>query len=97
MVTFELIFPEHFENQEWEIEAKGWLEDVVIKLEGQCYRLSIFDPTRLQQEAQSEHARGNIFFEPNLIVVAAVSRAEIRRAVQLLIAQGRIKELISSN
>ena len=55
--------------------------------------MSFYDPVRLGQEIQSEVERGSIFFEPNLVVVKSVTRADMERAAEFLALSGQAASL----
>lgn len=90
-VTIE--FPSGFDDYEWEVEAKGWLQGVVATIDGRRYPLTFYDPTRLSQDIEEELARGTGFFEPNVFVVRSVDREHIESAVAAVVATGRHKAL----
>jgi hypothetical protein len=82
-------FPEGFEDCAWEVEAKGWLQGVVAIIDGRRYALTFYDPTRLSQDIEEELRRGVEFFEPNLVVVRSITRAQIESSVAAIVATGR--------
>lgn len=82
-------FPEDFEDYAWEVEAKGWLQGVVVVIDGRRYPLTIYDLTRLAQDVEEEVGSGETFFERNLVVVSSVTREHIEAAVAALVSSGR--------
>jgi hypothetical protein len=89
MTEHRLEFPEGFEDYAWEVEAKGWLHGAVAIIDGRRYLLTFYDPIRLSQDIEDELSRGAAFFEPNLIVVRSVTRAELESSVAAIVATGR--------
>ena len=57
---------------------------MVVADDGRSFSLSFYDFTRLRQEIADEVTRNGFFAEPNLIVVASVTRSHIQEAVHRL-------------
>lgn len=93
MSNIRLEFPPGFEDYEWEVESKGWLQGVVAVVDGRRYPLTFYDQTRLSQDIEEELMRGPGFFEPNVIVVRSVTRGHIESSVAAIVATGRHKAL----
>ena len=93
MSSIHLEFPPGFEDYEWEVEAKGWLQGVVAVVDGRRYPLTFYDQTRLSQDVEEEIKRGPGFFEPNVIVVRSVTREHIESSVAEIVTSGRHKSL----
>jgi len=93
MSTFSFVLPEDFEDYEWEVKAKGYFSESRMMFSGKDYRLNFYDVVRLRQEIESDLQRGGVFFEPNLVVVESVTRADMQRAVALLVQSGRVTSL----
>ena len=72
---------------EWEVESKGWLQGVVVELaSGFRYPLFFYDPVRLAQDLEGVDGRPALCIaEPGLVVVPAVTRDAIERAVGELV------------
>jgi hypothetical protein len=85
MSSFSFDLPADFAEHEWEAEAKGWISEARLTVSGKQYRLHFFDPARLGQEIQDELECGRVFFEPNLVVVQSVTKANMERAAALLV------------
>jgi len=85
MSSSTLVFPEDFRDYEWEVEAKGYFSEAKLSASGKNYRLNFFDRVRLRQEIEDELGQGRVFFEPNLVVVNSVTRAEMERAAEVLV------------
>jgi hypothetical protein len=95
MAGYSLIFPEHFDEYEWEVTSKGWFRHALLNVSGKDYRLIFYDPVRLCQTIEDELQRGCAFFEPNLIIVRSVNRSNMERAVELLVGSGQTSSLIA--
>lgn len=85
-------FPDGFDDWAWEVEAKGWFAGVVAVIEGERFPLTVYDPVSLAQDVQAELVAGGPFAEPNLVVVPAVTRANIEAAVRALVGRGGWRE-----
>ncbi|MHC4049052.1 hypothetical protein [Bradyrhizobium sp. 25ACV] len=84
MSDFSLDFPADFADYEWQLEAKGWFSQSLLIVAGKRYRLNFYDPVRLRQEIEDMLAKGEAFFEPNLVVVRSVTRASMEGAAAQL-------------
>ena len=94
MSMFSFDLPADFAEYEWEVEAKGWFSDARLTVSGKQYRLNFFEPARLGQEIQDELERGRAFFEPNLVVVQSVTKANMERAAALLVELDQVASLV---
>jgi hypothetical protein len=94
MSHFSFDLPSDFAEYEWEVETKGWFSDARMIVSGKRYRLSFYDPARLGQEIESELQRDGAFFEPNLVIVRSVTRANMERAAVLLAQSSRAACLV---
>jgi hypothetical protein len=90
-----LELPDDFEDYGWEVEAKGWFSEARVIASDARYRINFYDPARLSQEIQDELASGRIFFEPNVIIVRAVTRANMERAAEELVRSCRVSLLLA--
>jgi hypothetical protein len=95
MTDHSLIFPEGYDEYALEVESKGWFGDAKLSFSGRLYRLTFYDPARLAQEIDSEIQRGHSFFEPNLVVVKALTRSNMEHAANQLIELGSVGSLIA--
>ena len=84
MRNFSLIFPDDFDDYAWEVEAKGWLNDVILETNGQKFRIMFYDLARLSQDIESALAINAAFVEKNVVVVPHVTRLAIEQAVQFM-------------
>jgi len=90
-----LTFPDGFADYESEVESKGWFADARLTSSGKSYRRHFYDPVRLRQEIEGELQRGNIFFEPNVVVVQSVTRRNMEKAAALLVQSGNASSLLA--
>ena len=86
-------YPPGFDDYAWEIEAKGWLGNIVAIIQGTRYTLNVFDATRLAQEIHHDLQVGHMFVERNLVVVGSVNRASIESALEEIVHKGRVGDL----
>lgn len=94
MTSYKIMFPEYFDDYAPEIEAKGYFADLVIEAEGKRYRPVFYDTVRFRQECEDHLTRGAAAFaEPNVVIVAAVTRDHIEAAV-LELARAEFRALI---
>jgi hypothetical protein len=92
MSSFSLDLREDFADHEWESEG----ERLVRPSAANCVREAVlYDPVRLRQEIESELERGEVFFEPNLVIIQSVTRANMERAAALLVESGQIAALVA--
>jgi hypothetical protein len=94
MSSFSLDLPEDFAEYEWQAEVKGWFSGARLTVSGKQYHLTFYDPVRLGQEIESEFERGRVFFEPNLVIVQSVTRANMERAAALLVESNQVASLV---
>jgi len=94
MSSFTLVLPEDFQDYAWEVEAKGWFSLAKLSASGKSYRLNFYDGVRLQQTIEDGLERGGVFFEPNLVVVSSLTRANMERAAEVLV-QSALESLIA--
>jgi hypothetical protein len=95
MSNVAFVLPADFDDYEWEVKAKGWFSEARMSVSGKTYRLSFYDAVRLGQEIESELQRGSVFFEPNLVVIQAVTRSDMERAAELLVQSGHVASLVA--
>lgn len=79
-----LVLPEGFADFAWEVEAKGVLADVEVRVAGRVAQVTFYDPDRLQQDIESELRAGRNLVVNRLVVVRRVSVAEMQAAVNSL-------------
>ncbi|WP_051379589.1 hypothetical protein [Bradyrhizobium murdochi] len=94
MSGFSFDLPADFADYEWEVETKGWFSEARIIVSGKRYRLNFYDPVRLSQEIESELQRDGAFFEPNLLIVQSVTRANMEQAAALLVQSSQVACLV---
>jgi hypothetical protein len=88
--TYELIYPDGYEERSWEYKAKGWVSGVVLSYKGEEYVLNVYELERLRQDIEDELQGSPVFFESNLIVVSSVDKSSIQAAIERLIGRGEI-------
>jgi|SRR5580704_4082869 hypothetical protein len=76
-------------------EAKGYFPGAQLTVSGKRYDLMFYDPVRLRQDVESELERGEVFFEPNLVIIQSVTRANMERAAALLVESGQVASLVA--
>jgi hypothetical protein len=95
MSEYFLELPDDFADYAWELEAKGWFPEAFLNVSGKRYRIMFYDPLRLAQEIESEHERGNVFFEQNLVIVKRVTKSSMEEAVENLVQSNRVPWLLA--
>ena len=93
--SYELNLPSDFNDYEWEVESKGWFENVHLSFSDKQYKLNFYNPDRLNQETEGEIDSSSYFFEQNLIVIRPVNTQNMRIAVEGLISSSQITQLKS--
>ena len=88
LISYDIKFPEGFHKYAWEVEAKGWLPDILITINHHHYRVTFYDPTRLAQDVESELRGCPAFFQSNLVVVSHVTPACMESAIASIVAAG---------
>jgi hypothetical protein len=97
---YRVLFPDWYdERAEAEAEDKGWLQGVRVELaDGGRYPVHFYDPVRLAQDlAEEAKWGGTCVAEPGLIVVSAVTRDGIRKAVDQLLLTDYFTHLRDEN
>ena len=94
MSNFLFVLPSDFADYEWEVISKGCFSEAWMTVSGKHYRLNFYDAVRLGQEIESGLENGEVFFEPNLVVVRSVTRANMERAAEQLVQSGQIASLM---
>jgi len=97
---YKLIFPKDFdERAEYEAEERGLLDYVKVQLGNQyTYDVCFFTPARILVELDLIRQAGeDCFAEPGLIVIPAITRPEMEKAVAFLAKSGYFKRLQPSN
>ena len=93
MTDYVLSFPPDFDGYAWEVEAKGYFSLAVLTVRGKRYCINFYDPVRLQQTIDDQ--RDGIYFEPNLVVIASVTRVNMEKAIERLVRSGNVSELVA--
>jgi len=87
------------ERTEWEIQQKGWFEQVVVRLpDGSTVPICFWDPIRLKQDLEADLKSGrSCIAEPGMIVIPQVTVKNMQAAVEELYNRGyfdRLKSLV---
>lgn len=88
MIPYDLEFPEYLSGYEVETEAKGYLVDLKVSTENAVFDLTVYDPVRLAQELSDDISSVGYFAVGNVLVVPAVTREGISRAVERMARSG---------
>ncbi len=93
---FTVEFPSDYDaRSEHETPSRGYLSEVVVRLEDGCrYQLFFMDMFRLQQELTDNIRDGQPYFsEPNLVVLPYVTTESVRQAVEGMVKEGLLQDL----
>ncbi|WP_157631965.1 hypothetical protein [Catelliglobosispora koreensis] len=85
-MRYEIVYPEVLKDDYdfWEVEQKGWMDvDVVYGV--RRIQVTFYDINRLTLEARKALSSNGFFAENPIVVVAAVTRANIEEAVRRLV------------
>jgi len=93
MSAYSLVLPADFADHEWEVSAKGCFPNAPVVIGRKRYRVNFYDAVRLGQEIESGLESGRVFFEPNLVIVRSVTRAEMEAAMDQLVQFGQVTSL----
>jgi hypothetical protein len=77
----QIAWPDGFDEFAWEVQAKGYLREVVVTTHGRRYSLDFYDNVRLAQDVEEDLALQHIAVLTNVIVVPLVTRQAIEAAV----------------
>lgn len=66
---------------QFEVEAKGYLQNVTLRFLTRDYKLIFYDPVRLEQDILEDLKIKKSFFASNLIVVESVNIEHINNAI----------------
>lgn len=93
----DLQFPNGWDERiEFEAEARGYYDNVVVKLDnGGSYKLCFYDPVRIAQDLGRSQEFGEVCIaEPGLVVVPTVNLQSIKDAVSQLHERGYFKSIL---
>lgn len=79
---------------QFEVEAKGYLQNVILRFLNRDYKLTFYDPIRLEQDILEELKIGKYYFASNLIVVESVNIEHINDAIMGMIRNGDVIHLL---
>lgn len=89
--TCELLLPADFDARaEYEAEQRGLLDYVKIRFtDGSTYSVCFFTPSRIAVELDAVRQAGEACVaDPGLIIVPAITRSELEKAVNFLASVG---------
>jgi hypothetical protein len=95
MVDYQLVIPDDFDDYSWEVESKGWFNGAMAIFEGVHYRVVFYDPIRLAQEIEDELKENSVFFESNRLVVNAVNRKHMEKAIEVMANTEKYKNMVA--
>jgi hypothetical protein len=84
MSHIEIEFPDYFDDNQGEIQAKGYLEGVILTYQGKRVTADFYGPLRLSQDISDELSEGYVVAYKRLIVVPEVTRECIEKTVARL-------------
>lgn len=93
---FTILFPDWYDARaEFETPLKGFLNEVVVRLEdGSRYQLHFSDPVRMQQTLEDDTRAGREYYtEPGLVILPEVTTETVRKAVSGLWRDGFFRHL----
>lgn len=97
MGNYRIIFPNGFDDYAWEVESKGWLQGVIVILDGKKYPITFYDPVRLSQDIDGELSAEGFFFEGNLVVLKNIDRDSTERTIGKIVETGVVAQLRAQN
>ncbi len=85
------------ERTAWEVEQKGWFQQVIAVLpDGRKVPVCFWDPVRLSQDLETElTSGGTCIAEPGMIVIPHVTVENMQAAIEDLYHRGYFSELQS--
>jgi hypothetical protein len=90
-MPFTVVLPPDFDDHAWEVEAKGWFDDVFVDFGNGKRQLSFYEPVRLNQDIRDSLDANEPFFTEHIVVVKRITRAGIEEAVKMLYESGRLE------
>lgn len=80
-----------YDDERTEIESswKGWRSDIIVEIDGDRFKINVFDPTRLMQDIETELETNACYTtDPNLIIVKEVTKETIEKTLEHQARQG---------
>jgi len=77
----QLVLPDDFDANEWEVRAKGYYVDAVVRVDGQEVAVAFYDPARLQQDVEAELSSGFVVLPAHTVVLGEVTRKNMEAFV----------------
>ena len=90
MSSYSFVLPSDFADYEWEVMASSSFSEALMTVDEKQYRFNFYDAVRLGQEIESELEKGGMFFEPNLVIIRSVTKAEMKVAAEQLVRSGLV-------
>jgi hypothetical protein len=97
MIDYKIELPTDFDDYAWEVESKGWLNDIVVSFEGVRYRVVFYDPTRLAQDIDEDLEENAVFLESNILVVKTVNRNYMEKAIEFIAQTGKYIDMMKES
>jgi len=83
--SYNIIYENDQEITEDEALNKGFRDDVIIAIGEKNYKLYITDMKRLEQDFNSEVENSGVYSnKPNMIIVNEVTKAEIKKTIEIM-------------
>ena len=77
-----IIYPDLYDDlAEFEHEAKGWLKNVLVEVNGRTISFIFYDQARFLQDMQDEIARTGFWSVHNCFILKKVSKIYINEAI----------------
>lgn len=93
MVSYNLVLPDDFEEHAWELESKGCYK-CNVNFDDKEFEVTFYDLNRLNQDVEFDFQQTNVFYKKNLIIVKAVSKECMKRAVSYLAQSKKYLDLV---
>jgi hypothetical protein len=88
-----LRLPLDFDDYGWEVESKGYFVGAVVEHHDRRIPITFYEPVRLAQDVAEEVATTGRCAFSNLVVIPAVTRGEMERAIRQLAESGDLNDL----
>jgi hypothetical protein len=83
-----LRLPPDFDDYGWEVESKGYFVGAVVEHDGRRIPITLYEPARLAQDVAEEVVTTGRCAFSNRVVILAVTRAGMERAIKQLAESG---------
>jgi hypothetical protein len=79
---WQLVLPEELSDADWyETESRGVLLNAQVERDGRRFPVIFFDPERIGHAAAIGVRAGEPYYEPNVVMLPAVTRKAVEEAV----------------